>query len=62
VSRTQFLTAMQSETDPGIASTSNLMSTALTYGGNFLLDSLCIWWSRSIPTLLISEISVTRFY
>lgn len=59
--RTQFLTAMQSEDTPGLG-TSNTMSAVLDYSGNFLLNSVCVWWSRSIPTLLISEISVTRFY
>jgi hypothetical protein len=61
VSRSQFLASMQNEADPAL-NTSNLLSASLTYAGNFLLDSVCVWWTRSIPTLLISEISVTRFY
>lgn len=61
ISRFAFLQAM--EMDTGMPNVSQWTSNALqNYAGNFSLDSVCLYWERSIPTFEISEIAVTRFF
>lgn len=59
VSRTDFLTRIENENAPA---QQQMTTFTLSYNGNFNLNSVCFYWPRSIPTLLVSEIAALRLY
>lgn len=60
VNRSDFLTRIQNEGAPA----QQLMTTFTlsNYTGNFNLNSVCFYWPRSVPTILVSEIAALRLY
>lgn len=59
ISRTTFLNTLQTENS---ATSLGVNLQLNNYSGNFSLNSVCLYWRRSIPTLLLSEIAVLRYY
>ena len=62
ITRYEFMTNMQCDNLAGITNVGQLYGSFLAYSGNFNLNCICIWWRRSLPTLVISELSVIRYF
>lgn len=60
MTRSDFLAYVEAENT--IPTNHALMcQPSVAYSGNFDLNSLSIWWRRSIPMLVLAEVSVVRF-
>jgi hypothetical protein len=61
VDRSLFLADMQAEDATSVSLAFNPINIP-AYPGNFNLNRVCLHWGRSVPTLHVSEVCVTRFY
>lgn len=60
LSRSTFLSNMENESS--LTNGSLQATQSLTYNGNYNLNSVCVYWSRSVPPLILFEVCVLRYY